>query len=302
MKKHNPQQEKPDDGSKTVEQDSKTQSSAEKQKNNIPQGTRSADEASNKPASQQEQDKSSEILSEQTTRSIPDILGANVAQIFGWLEAANHTPRQLKTVIDTLDIRIELIEKILSDQSEKTKRIPGVDRRIETLELYDSQVETGDRYLSELGKIKLQTELTNLREKRYKVWQKFVKVCGSEKKALQYQNLRAKAQSELYHNKSGYFVKQRILKILNTIAHSNQKPSLIDLKQLADHSSDEEVKKFNEGMRDLLDEFDEELVILCSHKFREKYYRTIRLTLLQWNPESDSEIEELSNADVFDQD
>jgi hypothetical protein len=291
MTKQNPKQVNPDEALKKADKDSKTLSSAEEQINNIPQSTKNAAEE-NKPVSQQGQGKSSESLPEQTTQSTPDILGADVSKIFGWLEQANHSPRQLKGLLDSLDTRIELI-----DQSEKTKRIPGVDRRIETLDLFDDQVETSDRYLSGLGKIKLQTELTNLREKRYQVWQKFVKACGSEKKALRYQNLRAKAKSEYYHNKSSYFVKQRILKILNSITQSDQKPFLVDLKLLADHSSGDGLKKFNEGMRDLLDDFDEDLVILCSHKYREKYYTIIRLTLLQWNPESESEIEKLVDAD-----
>lgn len=297
MIKQNPQQVKPDEAANNAGQVSNSQSSAEEQKNNTPQSTKNTNEENNTPVSQQEQGKSSEPLSEQTTQSTPDILGADVSKIFSWLEEANHSPRQLKKLLDNLDTRIELIEEVLSDQSEKTKRIPGVDKRIETLELFDDQVEIGDRYLSGLSKIKLQTELTNLREKRYQVWQKFVKVCGSEKKALQYQNLRAKAKSEYYHKKSNHFVKQRILKILNTIIQSDKKTALVDSKHLADNSSGEGVKKFNEGMRDLLDVFDEDLVILCSHKYREKYYTIIRLTLLQWNPESESEIEELVDAD-----
>jgi len=156
--------------------------------------------------------------------------------------------------------------------------------------------------LSELNKIKLQTELTNLREKRYLVWQKFVRVCGSWKKALQYDSLRAKAKSSYYHSKSSYFVKQRILQILNTIIQSDQRPALVELKQQADHTSGDGLKQFNKGMRDLLDVFDDELVIRCSHYNRELYYKIIRLTLLQWDPESDTEIEELVVPDDSNRD
>ena len=278
-----------DNASIKADQDSKVQSSAEEQKKNIPQSTKNAAEE-NKPVSQQ--GKGSESLPEQTTQSTPDILGADVTQIFGWLEEANQSPRQLKGLLDTLETKIELIEKILTNQSEKTKRIPGIDRRIETLDLFDEQIETGDRYLSGLNKIKLQTELTNLREKRFEVWQKFVKVCGSEKKALQYQHLRAKAKSKRYHKKYSYFIKQRILKILNIIINKD-KPALVEVKMVADDTSDDGVKLFNERMRDLLYVHDDECVLLCSHVNRALYFKIMQSTVLEWNPDSDVEIDEL---------
>lgn len=274
-------------------EDSKSQLSATEQKNNIPQNNKSQSEESQNVSNLETKD-NQRITSTQNSEEDPDVLKDDTGKIFAWLEIVNQTPRQLKVILDTLDTRIELIEEILKQQNKQVQRIPGVDKRIETLDLVDEQLETSDRYLTELGKIKLQTELTNLREKRYQVWQKFVKACGSEKKALKYQNLRAKAKSSYYHSKSSYFVKQRMLKILNTIL-KDDKSGLEDVKNLADDSSDESIKMFNERMRDLLDVYDEDLVILCSHFLREFYFNIMRLTLVQWNPETDLEITELAD-------
>jgi len=290
MIKQNLTQTKPNEAANNAGQVSNSQPSAEEQKNNNPQSN-TAEES--KTVSNKESEDNSGISTSQPSKKDPDILKDNTAQIFSWLENVNQTPRQLKGLLDTLDTRIELIEDILDKQSKQAQKIPGVDKRIETMELFDEQIETGDRYLSGINKIKLQTELTNLREKRFQVWQKFVKACGSEKKALKYQNLRAKAKSSFYHSKSSYFVKQRILKILNTVIQK-EKQTLEDLRMLADASSDDGVKLFNERLRELLDIYDEDLVILCSHVKRKFYFKTMQLSLLKWNPETDLEIVELT--------
>ena len=161
------------------------------------------------------------------------------------------------------------------------------------MDLYDTELEVGEKYLSELNKIKLNTEIANLKEKRYQVWRKFVSVCGSEKKALQYDNLRAKAKSERYHKKTSFFIKSRMLKILNTII-KDKKQSLVDIKKLAENTSEEGVKEFNKSMRDLLDVYDEDLVILTSHKNREKYYMIMQLTINKWDLDNETEIGELA--------
>ncbi len=291
METINLKQPNPEETVNSTAQVSNQQPSALEQKN-IPQSNNTAEE--NKPVSKKEQGKTSGKATEQTNLAIADILTDDTAQIFVMLENANKTPRQLKALLDTVDTKIELNEDILSKQSKQAQRVPGIDRRIETLDLYGEQIDTSDRYLSELNKIKLQTELTNLNEKRFLVWQKFVKVCGSEKKALKYEGLRAKAKSKLYHSKSSYFVKQRILKIFNAIL-KDDKSALEEVKNLANSSSDDSIKLFNEKMRDLLDVYDEDLVILCSHFLREYYFNIMRLTLVKWNPEIDLEITELAD-------
>ncbi len=230
METINLKQAKPEETVNNTAQVSNQQTSAPEQKNNNPQSTKNAAE-DNKPVSKQEQGKTSGKATEQTGMATPDILTDNTPQIFAWLEEVNQNPRQLKDFLDTLDTRIELIEEIQSKQSEKSKRVPGIDRRIETLDLFDVQLETGERYLSELNKIKLQTELTNLKEKRFQVWQKFVKVCGSEKKALKYEGLRAKAKSQFYHKTASYFIKQKILKIFNIIIEKD-KTALVEVRNL----------------------------------------------------------------------
>lgn len=285
---------RPEETVDNTAQVSKTQSSVEQQKNKIPQSNSIAAEESNS-GSQKSAVKNSEEAAN-TKQSVPDILTDDTPKIFGWLEEVNQNPRQLKEFLDTLDTRVELIDDILSKQSEKSKRVPGIDRRIETLDLFDVQLETGERYLSELNKIKLQTELTNLKEKRFQVWQKFVKVCGSEKKALRYEGLRAKAKSQLYHRTAGYFIKQKIIKIFNSIIEKD-KTALVEVRNLAENTSVDGTKGFNERLRDLLEIHDEDLVIQCSHHKREYYYQIFRLTILKWNPESDIQINEIVEPD-----
>jgi hypothetical protein len=270
--KKNEEQKSAED-SKESEQVSKTEASADEQKDD-----KAAVSAKSVPD-----------LPDQPT---PDILTTDVAEIFEWMEKKRDKPNRLKKFLDQLDTRIDLINDILSKENAKAKRVPSVDKRIETMELYDTQLEVGEKYLSELNKIKLSTELANLKEKRYQVWKKFVSVYGSEKKDLQSKNLKSKAKSEYYHNKTSYFVKSRILKILNTII-KEEKQSLVDIKKLAENTSEEGVKEFNKSMRDLLDVYDEDLVILTSHKNREKYYMIMQLTINKWDPEADNEIEEL---------
>ncbi len=287
MDKLNSKEEKPVEVANNA-----TQSSAQVQKNN-PQSNNNAEE--NKPVSKQEQLKNSE-KTDKAKLPTPDILADDTSKIFVWMDEVNRTPRQLKDSLDTLDTRIELIDGIISEQSEKSKRISGIDKRIETLDLFDLQLETGEKHLSELKKIKLTTELTNLKEKRFLVWQKFVKVCGSEKKALKYEGLRAKAKSQLYHKTASYFIKHKILKILNTIIEKN-KAALIELKTLTENTSVDGIKAFNEGLRDLLETYDDELVILCSHHKREYYFQIFRLVILNWNPESDIQITEIIEPD-----
>lgn len=297
METKNTQESKPVVIDNTTSEVSNRQLSANEQKNNIPQNNRTQSEES-KTVSNKETKDSTEISSPQTSQKDPDILKDDTAQIFAWLEKVNQTPRQLKGILDTLDTRIELIDEVLKQESKQVQNIPSVDKRIETLDLFDEQLETSDRYLSKLNKIKLNTELTNLREKRFQVWKKFVKACGSEAKALKYDNLRAKAKSSYYHSKSSYFVKQRILKILNSII-KKEKQSLDNLHLFADNPSDDGVKLFNEKLRDLLDIYDDDLVILCSHFNREFYFKTMRLTILKWNPQTDLEITELVVPDEY---
>jgi len=270
------EEQKSAEDSKESEQVSKTESSADEQKEKVA-------------ATEEKAAGSAKTVPDQPA---PDVISIDVAKIFEWMEEKSKTPNQLKKTLDQLDTRIDLINDILSKENAKAKRIPGVDKRIETMELYDTQLVVGEKYLSELNKIKLSTELANLKEKRYQVWKKFVGVCGSEKKALQYENLRAKAKSELYHNKTSYFIKSRILKILNTII-KQEKQSLANVKKLAENTSEEGVKEFNKALRDLLDVYDEDLVILTSHKNREKYYMIMQLTINKWDPDNEAEIEEL---------
>jgi small-conductance mechanosensitive channel len=285
----NPQQSKPDEVAKDVAQVSKQQASAEEQKTN-PQNNSVAEES--KTVSEQEKSKNFGKQFGQTNLATPDILIDENANIFTWLENASQTPRHLKNLWDDLDSKIELIEDILSKQSKQAKRVPGIDKRIETMDLFDEQLAIGEKYLSDLNKIKLQTELTNLREKRFQVRQKFVKVYGSEKIALQYEGLRAKAKSKLYHSKSSYFIKQRILKILNVILKAD-KSGLVEVKNVAANLSDDSLKLFTEKMRDLVSSYDEDCVILCSHINRDYYFNCMQSTLLKWNAETDFEIIEL---------
>ena len=112
--------------SQDSEQVSKTESSADEQKENVAANSELAAGSA----------KSVPDLPDQPA---PDVLSMDVAEIFQWMEEKSKTPNQLKKTLDQLDTRIDLINNILTEQNAKARRIPGVDKRIETMELYDTR-------------------------------------------------------------------------------------------------------------------------------------------------------------------
>ena len=77
------------------------------------------------------------------------------------------------------------------------------------------------------------------------------------------------------------------MEVLNSII-DNDKAALVEVKNLADATSDEGIKLFNEKVRELLHKYDEKLVVRCSYYNREQYHRIIRLTLQKWNSEAEA--------------
>ena len=226
----------------------------------------------------------------------------DVAQIFQVMQNIWKKPEELSNQRQNVNVRKDLVVETIKNLRAANKPIPTVDKRISTLGTTAPIVTPDERKLNELKIIALENEEVNLLEKDDILWKQFVRVCGSEKRALKHDKLLSQAKSKRYHGDAGYYIKQTIKSVLNDIIKSDQKPALVELKQQADHSSGEGLKKFNEGMRDLLDAFDDHLVIRCSHYNRELYYKIIRLTIIKWNPEADSEIDELVVPDESKQD
>lgn len=213
--------------------------------------------------------------------------------IFVWLENANLKPRQLSDKLEEIDGRLDTISSVLDQCKVQLKKLSGVDKRVETLDSQQTELKPTEKKLLELQIIKLETEKVNLREKRDQVNTKFIQVCGTEKKSLQYKQLRDKAKSGLYHKRSGYFIKQKILQLLNEIIGID-KSALTQAKTYADDKSSNAEKIFNEYMRELLEKYDEYLLILCSHHKRDEYFKIIRYTLTLWKPKNGN-IDELGD-------
>lgn len=205
--------------------------------------------------------------------------------IFEWLESSYREPKAIKTKIDEINTKIEAFQAVAKQCKNQIKKMPAIDKRINSLDLEQNTLDSEERSLLELRILEIGTEIVNLKEKREILRARFKRVCKSEKASLNSKFLRAKASSKLYHTKSSYFIKQKMLQILNEIIEKD-KTALIEAKKNAESVEDSAEMEFNDIMRKLLEEYDEDLVILCSHHKRDEYFKTLKSTLLQWNPDN----------------
>ena len=261
-------------------QDSKTQPSTEERQNNIPQKNKVQSEES-EPIEPEAVNNSSQNASEMS-----------MAQIMDKLKDDWKDPETLSKQRENIGIKIEQVGVAINKLRDANKRISSLDKRIKTIESPESSVSSDERKLNELKIISLQTELVNLREKNEVLWERFVASFDSEKAALQFERLRSQARSKRYHRTAGYFIKKMILEVLNRIIEQD-KAAIVEVKKLADATSDEGVKLFNEKVRELLYKYDDNLVIRCSYYNKEKYHSILRLTLKRWDPAAEAVINEL---------
>ena len=276
--KKNLKRAKPEDTVNNAAQDSKIQPAVKEQKNN-PQSNTTAEE--------------SKIVAQQQSKS--DSLDASQmdeAQIIQAMQSDWKKPEDLSKQRENIKVKINLVLEIISNLRSANKPIPSLDKRIYSIPTNAPSIATDERMLNELKILSLEKEVVNLREKDDIIWQQFVRSCGSEKSALQYEKLLSQAKSKRYHRSSNYFIKKMIMELLNKIIQED-KTGIVEVKKLADDMSDEGVKRFNEKMRDLIEVFDEKLVVRCGHYNRDLYYSIMRLTLVSWDPEKVMEITEL---------
>ena len=111
MIKPNSNDKKPEETVNNTAQDSKTQPSAEEQKNNTPQSNTAAEE--NKPVSQQGQNANSEVSVEKTELSATELITGDKDKVKVWLENPVLGSRQLKSAYDLTCSAIEVREDIL---------------------------------------------------------------------------------------------------------------------------------------------------------------------------------------------
>jgi hypothetical protein len=268
-------------------QDSKTQPSADEQKKNIPQSTNAAGE--NKP-----------INLDQVENETQDASQMDEAQIIQAMQNLWKKPEELSKQRENIKVKMHLATETIIKLRAANKLIPALDKRIYSVPTTTPIISTDVRKLNELKIIGVEKERVNLREKDRILLEQFVRAVGSDKAALQYEKMLSQAKSKSYHRGAGYFIKKMILQVLNKII-KNAKNELVDVKKLAEDLTNDGVKLFNGKMRDLLEEFDEKLVIRCSHYNRGFYYQIIRMTLSKWNPETESEITELIVPDDSEQ-
>ena len=172
------------DTKNSVALDSKTQTSAEEQKNNIPQGKEIAAEENKSVHQVNETQEASEM---------------SVAQIIEKMKEDWKEPETLSKQREDIGKKMVLVGAAINKLRAANKSISSLDRRIKSVESSESTISTDERKLNELKIISLQTELVNLREKNEMLWGRFVAACGSEKAALQFEKLRSQAKSKHYH-------------------------------------------------------------------------------------------------------
>jgi len=278
METKNLKKTNPEETVNNTAQDSQPQPSAPEQKTN-PQSNSAAVE--------------SKIVAQKQLK--PDSLDASEmdeAQLMQAMQNMWKKPEDLSKQKENIKVRVDLARDTANKLRAANKRIPSLDKRIYSVPTTAPSIATDERMLNELKIISLEKEVVNLLEKDDIISKQFIRACGSEKAALQFEKLLSQAKSKRYHRNASYFIKQMILEVLNKIIKED-KTGIVEAKKLANDTTDQGIKLFNSKMRDLIELFDEKLVVRCGHYNRELYYEIMRVTLIKWDPEVDLQIEEL---------
>jgi hypothetical protein len=277
MNKTNTNERKPVEIASNAAQDSQTQPSAQVQKN-IPQSNTT--------------EESKIVAQQQLKPDSLDVSEMDEAQLMQAMQNMWKKPEDLSKQRENIKVKIDLARDTTNKLRAANKRIPSLDKRIYSVPTTAPSIATDERMLNELKIISLEKEVVNLLEKDDIISKQFIRACGSEKAALQFEKLLSQAKSKRYHRNTSYFIKQMILEVLNKIIKED-KTGIVEAKKLANDTTDQGIKLFNSKMRDLIELFDEKLVVRCGHYNRELYYEIMRVTLIKWDPEVDLQIEEL---------
>lgn len=104
--------------------------------------------------------------------------------------------------------------------------------------------------------------------------------------------LRNKAQSKHWTKRNKWSVGGRVIKTFNLL-RAEQLGKLRDLAKLAISKKKDHKPDFDNALQSLLDEFDAETSILCSHELKSTMYNSIRNLLKEWDPKKAPEFKKL---------
>ncbi len=215
-------------------------------------------------------------------------------KIFGRMSQSFTKPREHFDKVLSLDEHIRLIEGIVDDLKNQNSTTPRAMRRVISIENPKVRITPHQREINEVQIKAYEKELTDLRELRFQEYQSFLGASGSRKAAINYEHLRSKSDSERYVRKNKYFIKTKLLKTLNAFIQSENQSEVLAVLEMAKEDTESGRKFFKEKMSDVLVRLDSDLFILVSGRLSKSLFEATRLTLLNWDPESKGDIEELT--------
>lgn len=215
-------------------------------------------------------------------------------KIFEIMAQSFAKPAEKYDKILKLDEHIKLIQGIVEDLKDQNSTTPRAQRRVVSIERDKAKITPHQREINEVQIKAYEKDLTDLQELRYQEYQSFLSAAGSKKVALAYEHLRSKADSERYTKKNLHFIKSKLLKTLNTFIQNGDKSEVLEVRELAKEGTESGRKLFKEKMSDVLDGLDADTFILVSGRLSKLLFEATRLTLLGWDPESQSAIDELT--------
>jgi hypothetical protein len=119
------------------------------------------------------------------------------------------------------------------------------------------------------------------------------RLTGTSIQYIKKRKLYNKSQSRRYVRNNSHLIRHKLIRFLNQCTDSEHKTELMDLKLKASDTSDEGIQQFSESLRELMDKVNAETAIMCSGVAKKDSYESIRLTLLKWDPEVETQIDEL---------
>ncbi|MFH0735713.1 MAG: hypothetical protein V1773_15435 [bacterium] len=109
---------------------------------------------------------------------------------------------------------------------------------------------------------------------------------------LKIDNLTIKAQSKDWTSRNKRFLECKILNFLNS-GLIEFKDQIIKMKDLATAGDEESSSEFTKQLGQLMDVIDTDLYLLCSREAKKTTYEAIRLTLINWDSNENSQFEKL---------
>ena len=111
---------------------------------------------------------------------------------------------------------------------------------------------------------------------------------------LKRQQLVNKSYSKAYTKKNIYFIKAKLLKVINQLSAEKDITVKTEIISKAQVDTDEGKKEFKETFGNFMDKIDSSAYIMCSGTLSKFLYESARLTILNADPDSTLEIKELT--------